>query len=119
MPLKTIIPAIVVAYVIYALFVSFSLGRVFLHFYHTYLAGPSPWTAKQWAPLGVLMSASAIRIALLVCVAYFLFSRSHRLAALVIASICCLAFPVGTLLGGVTLYALTRPEISSEFTPTV
>ena len=117
--MKKLTPALAAAYVIYAALVSFSIGRVFLHFDHTYSAGPSPWTAKEWTPLAVLLSASSLRITLLLCVAYFLFSRRHRLAALVIAGICCIDIPVGTLLGGVTIYALTRPEISSEFTPTV
>jgi hypothetical protein len=113
---KKLIPILAVGYLVYALFVALSLGQTFLHLYHTYLAGVSPWTGREWAPLAVLTSASGIRLVLLLCVAYFLFSRSHRIAALVIAGICCIAIPIGTVLGGVTIYALTRPEIRSEFT---
>ena len=115
--MKKLVPWLALAYLIYAVFVSFALGRVFLHFYHA--AGPGPWTAKEWAPLAVLLSASGGRIILLLCVAYFLATRSHRLAALVMAGISALAVPIGTILGGLTLYALTRSEIRSEFAPTV
>jgi len=45
-------------------------------------------------------------------------SAIHRRASLVLAGISCIGIPIGTILGGLTLDALTRPELSSEFTPT-
>jgi hypothetical protein len=47
--------------------------------------------------------------------AYFLSTRRRRKAVFIMAAITCLGIPVGTILGGLTIYALTRPEISSEF----
>jgi len=117
--MKKLIPFLCLGYIIFAFFVSFWLGQIFLHYYHTYSAGVTHFTPKEWAPLAVLLSASFLRLGALLCLAYFLFRRSHRVAALVLAAISCVSIPVGTILGGVTIYTLTRPEVREEFAPTV
>jgi hypothetical protein len=53
-------------------------------------------------------------VALTALLSYFLAVRRHQKAALIIAAVTC-GFPIGTILGGLTIYALTRPDVSSEF----
>jgi hypothetical protein len=117
--MKRLIPFLCIGYIIFAFFASFWLGQIFLHYYHTYSAGVAHFTPKELAPLAVLLSASILRIGVLLCLAYLLFRRSHRIAALVLAAISCVSIPVGTILGGVTIYTLTRPEVRVQFAPTV
>ena len=117
--MKRLIPILCVGYIIYAGFVFFWLGEIFLHYYRAYSADVPAFTGKQRAPLTVLLSASVLRIGTLLCVAYLLFRRIHRFGALVLAAISCVSIPVGTILGGLTIYALMRPEVRAEFAPTV
>lgn len=75
-------------------------------------------SALQWMPLASFLVIAVAFIAMFVWLGFLLFRRRRRRAALVMAGISCLGIPIGTLLGGLTIYALTRPEISSEFGPT-
>jgi ABC-type tungstate transport system substrate-binding protein len=70
----------------------------------------------QWMPLAVTSFFALALIGICVCLALFLSARRWRRGALVLACISCVSIPIGTILGGLTIYALTRPEVSSEFT---
>jgi hypothetical protein len=71
----------------------------------------------SFLPLPLIVLAIAVPIFLLssICLSYFLFTRRHRAASLGLAALSCLAIPVGTILGLLTIYALTRPAIRSQF----
>ena len=116
--MKKLISFLSMGYAIYALLVVWFAGRTCLQVYHAYSAQPTPLSPVQWVPLGVLILISSAFIGMFLCLAYFLSTRRRRHAALIIAGISCLAIPVGTILGGLTIYALTRPEIILEFTST-
>lgn len=47
--------------------------------------------------------------------AYWIVRGRHRRAVLVMAAVSAAGVPVGTILGGVTVWALTRPEIQARF----
>ncbi len=107
------------AYAFYTLLMLLFVVRNFVVFvcrthsdgYH----GRAPFVVSiiTFAIIGILcVSASA-------ALSYLLAVARHRKAALIIAGITCIGFPIGTILGGLTIYALTRPEIRSEFTPTI
>jgi ABC-type sulfate transport system permease subunit len=71
----------------------------------------------SFLPLPLIVLAIAVPIFFLssLCLSYFLFTRRHRGASLSLAALSCLAIPVGTILGPLTIYALTRPAIRSQF----
>jgi hypothetical protein len=72
--------------------------------------------------LFVMLFTSAALLLVCSSLAYLLFRRRHRNAALLMAAGSCIAIPLGTLLGPITLIALTRPEVRSTFathTPTI
>lgn len=116
--MKKLLPFLSIAYLIYALLVAWFVGRTLLQVYRTYSVETMPASAVSWVPLAVFVFISAAFISMFVCLAFFLSTRRRRRAALIIAGISCLGIPVGTILGGLTIYALTRPEIISEFTET-
>ncbi len=113
--MKKYLPFLSIGYLVYALVVAFFVGRLLLQVYHAYGAEGAQSAAVPWVSLAVLVIVSAAFITVFFCLAYLLSTRRRRRAALVMAGISCLGIPMGTLLGGLTIYALTRPEISSEF----
>jgi hypothetical protein len=66
-------------------------------------------------PLAIFVVTSVAFISMFFALAYFLSARRRRRAILIMAGITCVGIPIGTILGGLTIYALTRPEIRSEF----
>jgi hypothetical protein len=106
-------------YVIYALLVSWFIGRLLLRVYQAQSAGEMQLSGIQWMPLAMITVIALIFITIFLCLAFFLSARRCRRASLVLAGISCIGIPIGTILGGLTLYALTRPKVSSEFTPTI
>jgi hypothetical protein len=113
--MKKTLPYLSIAYLIYALIVAFFVGRLLLQFYQAYSNQAVPLSPAQWVPLAVFVAVSAAFIIMFLALAYFLSTRRRRRAVLIMAGITCLGIPVGTILGGLTIYALTRPEISAEF----
>lgn len=113
--MKKFLPYLSIAYLIYALVVAFFVGRLLLQFYQVYSSQAVPLSSTQWLPLATFVVISTAFISMFFALAYFLSTRRRRKAVLIIAGITCLGIPVGTILGGLTIYALTRPEISSEF----
>lgn len=115
--MKKFLPYLSIAYLIYALVVAFFVGRLLLQFYRAYSGQVVPLSSAQWVPLAVFVVIAVAFIGMFFALAYFLSTRRRRKAVLIMAGITCLGIPVGTILGGLTIYALTRPEISSEFEP--
>ena len=108
-----------VGYVIYALFIAWFITRLLLRVYAAQSAGEMQLSGIYWVPLALTTMIAVSCIVMFLCLAYFLSGRRRRRAALVLAGISCIGIPVGTILGGLTIYALTRPEIRAEFTPTI
>ena len=108
-----------VCYAIYALLVAWFIGRLLVRVYTAQSAGEMQVSGIQWVPLVMITAIAVSFIAIFLCLALFLSGRRSRRAALVLAWISCIGIPVGTILGGLTIYALTRPEIRAEFTPTI
>jgi hypothetical protein len=116
---RRILPFLSVGYVIYALLIAWFIGRLLLRVYQAQSAGEMQLSGLQWVPLVMTTVFALTFISIFPCLAFFLSARRRRRAALVLAGISCIGIPVGTILGGLTIYALTRPEISSEFTPSI
>ena len=98
-----------------------TLGFVGQFLWRVFRSGPTPGevSALQWVPLVSFLVVAAALSVMFTCLGYLLFRRRHRRLLLVLSSISCLGIPVGTVLGALTIYALTRPEIAREFTPTI
>lgn len=115
--MKKFLPYLSIAYLIYALVVMFFVGRLLFQFYQAYSVQPASLSSAQWVPMAVFIVIATSFISMFFALAYFLSTRRRRRAILIMAGITCVGIPIGTILGGLTIYALTRPEISSEFTP--
>jgi hypothetical protein len=107
-----------VAYVVYGVVTLGFAGRLLWRVFRSAAEAGEPLSAPQWVPVttfGIIAVALSVMFAWL---GFLLFRRSHRRRLLVLAAISCLGIPVGTVLGALAIYALTRPEISREFTAT-
>jgi hypothetical protein len=113
--MKKSLPYLSIAYLIYALVVAFFAGRLLLQFYQAYSSQAVPLSSAQWVPLVVFVVIAVPFIGMFFALAYFLSTRRRRRAVLIMAGITSVGIPVGTILGALTIYALTRSEISSEF----
>lgn len=113
---RRILPFLSVGYVIYALLIAWFICRLLIRVYRAQSAGQMQLSGIQWMPLAVTSFFALALIGICVCLALFLSARRWRRGALVLACISCVSIPIGTILGGLTIYALTRPEVSSEFT---
>jgi hypothetical protein len=107
------------AYAVYTLLMLFFVVRNFVAFvsraYSEGYDGRAPFVVSviTFVVIGLLcVSISAV-------LSYLLAIKRHRKAALIMAGVTCIGIPIGTVLGGLTIYALTRPEIRSEFMPTI
>ena len=108
-----------VGYVAYSLLIAWYVARLWVRVLQAQSAGEMQLSGIQWVPLAMLTTFALAFISIFLCLAFFLWARRRRRAALILAGISCVGIPVGTILGGLTIYALTRPEVSSEFTPTI
>jgi sterol desaturase/sphingolipid hydroxylase (fatty acid hydroxylase superfamily) len=113
---KRSLPFLSAGYVIYALLIAWFIGRLLLRVYEAQSVGEMQLSGIQWVPLAMTSFFALAFIAIFLCLALFLLVRRWRHGALVLAGISCIAIPIGTILGGLTIYVLTRPEVSSEFT---
>jgi hypothetical protein len=113
---RRILPFLSVGYVIYALLIAWFICRLLLRVYRAQSAGQMQLSGIHWMPLAMTSFFAFAFIGISLCLALCLFARRWRRGALVLAGISCISVPVGTILGGLTIYALTRPEVSSEFT---
>jgi hypothetical protein len=113
---RRILAFLSVGYVIYALLIAWFICRLLFRVYRAQSAGEMQLSGIQWMPLAITSFFAFALIGICLCLALFLSARRWRRGALVLAGISCISVPIGTILGGLTIYALTRPEVSSEFT---
>ena len=113
---RRILPFLSVGYVIYALLIAGFICRLLFRVYRAQSAGQMQLSGIQWMPLAVTSFFAFALIGICLCLALCLSARRWRRGVLVLACIACISIPIGTILGGLTIYALTRPEVSSEFT---
>jgi hypothetical protein len=113
---RRILPFLSVGYVIYALLIAWFICRLLFRVYRAQSAGQMQLSGIHWMPLVMTSVFAFVLIGICVCLALFLSARRWRRGALVLACISCVSIPIGTILGGLTIYALTRPQVSSEFT---
>ena len=115
--MRRILPFLSVGYVIYALLIAWLIGRLLFRVYRAQSAGQMHLAGGiRWMPLAMTSFFAFAFIGICLCLALFLSARRWRSGALVLACISCISVPIGTILGGLTIYALTRPEVKSEFT---
>jgi len=114
--MRRILPFLSVGYVIYALLIAWLICRLLFRVYRAQSAGQMQLSGIHWMPLAMTSFFAFAFIGICLCLALFLSARRWRRGALVLACISCISIPFGTILGGLTIYALTRPEVSSEFT---
>ena len=107
-----------VAYIAYG---AVTLGFVGQLVWRVFRAGPAPGevSALQWVPLATFVVIAVALSVMFAWLGYLLFHRRRRRLLLVLSTISCLGIPVGTILGALTIYALTRPEIVREFERTI
>ena len=115
-PVRRILPFLSVGYVIYALLIAWFICRLLFRVYRAQSAGQMQLSGIHWMPLAMTSFFAFAFIGICLCLALFLSARRWRRGALVLACISCISVPIGTILGGLTIYALTRPEVKSEFT---
>jgi hypothetical protein len=115
--MKKLIRFLPVGYAVYALLIGLFVPSVLLRVHDAQVASGEGVNGLQLVPLITLAVITAIFIILFASLAVLLARRCARRTSLVIAGIACLGIPIGTILGGLTIYALTRPDVTSEFTP--
>ena len=113
---RRILPFLSVGYVIYALLIAWFICRLLIRVYRAQSAGQLQLSGIQWMPLVMTSFFAFAFIGICLCLTLCLSARRWRRGALVLACISCISVPIGTILGGLTIYALTRPAVSSEFT---
>jgi heme/copper-type cytochrome/quinol oxidase subunit 3 len=116
--MKRLIPFLSAAYVIYGLLAAWYLMHLLLRVREAQTASGEPASAVQLVPLVTGAVIAGTFILLFALIAVLLARRRARRTAFVIAGISCLGIPLGTILGALTLYVLTRPDVISAFTPT-
>jgi hypothetical protein len=107
-----------VGYIAYAAVTLGFVGQFVWRVWRAQVASAEEVPLRSWLPLATFVFLALVLIAVFVYLGILLFQRRRRRVALVLAAVSCLGIPVGTLLGGLTIYALTRAEIISEFPPT-
>jgi zinc transporter ZupT len=113
--MKRILPFLSIGYALYAAMILWFIARLLLSVYEAQSAGEMHLSSISWVPLALTTVFAVSFITIFLRLAYLVSSRRRRRAALILAAISCVGIPVGTILGGLTIYALTRPEISAEF----
>jgi hypothetical protein len=113
---RRILPFLSVGYVIYALLIAWFICRLLIRVYRTQSAGQMQLSGIQWMPLAMTSFFAFAFIGVCLCLTLCLSARRWRRCALVLACISCVSIPIGTILGGLTIYVLTRREVSSDFT---
>ena len=113
---RRILPFLSVGYVIYALLIAWFICRLLIRVYRAQSAGQLQLSGIQWMPLAMTSFFAFAFIGICLCLTLCLSARRWRRGALVLACVSCISIPIGTILGGLTIYALTRREVSSDFT---
>jgi uncharacterized integral membrane protein len=103
------------AYAVYTLLMLLFVIRNFVTFVSSAYSGgyhgsaPLPVSIITFAVIGM------VSVGITAFLSYLLAASRHRKAALIIAGVTCIGIPIGTVLGVLTIYALTRPEVASQF----
>lgn len=113
--LKKILSFLPIAYVLYAVIVAWSMMRVLFPIWRAHANGQLASADVQWLRLATFTALCVAFIAIFVWLARLLSKRRRRTRAIILAACSCLAIPLGTILGAVTIFALTRPEVRNEF----
>src|SRR5262245_41917239 len=113
---RRILPFLSVGYVIYALLIAWLICRLLFRVYRAQSAGQMQLSGIHWMPLAMTSFFAFAFIGICVCLSLFLSARLWGRGSLALSCISCISIPIGTILGGLTIYALTRQEVSSEFT---
>jgi hypothetical protein len=113
---RRILPFLSVGYVIYAFLIAWFICRLLIRVYRAQSAGQLQLSGIQWMPLAMTSFFAFAFIGICLCLTLCLSARRWRRGALVLAWISCISIPIGTILGGLTIYVLTRREVSSDFT---
>jgi hypothetical protein len=111
--MKRLLPILSGGYVVYALFILVFVSRTILRAFPAEPAQPIP--VLSLVPV-ILFGVIGVGFITLFCLlAYFLATRRHHKAAIVLAAISCIGIPFGTILGVLSLITLTRPDARAEF----
>jgi len=70
---------------------------------------------SQYIPVINYIILTIIYSSLIFLLSYFMLKRKRRKVCLIIAGISCMAIPIGTILGIITIYSLTRETIKAQF----
>ena len=111
-----ILPFLSVGYVISALLIAWFICRLLFRVYRAQSAGQMQLSGILWMPLALTSFFAFALIGVCLCLALFLSARRWRRGAFVLAGISCVFYSYRHDFRGLTIYALTRPEVSSEFT---
>jgi hypothetical protein len=103
-----------VACAAYTLFMLVLVVRNFVGF----VSGPYIGRAPFFVATITFVILGTLSVGIPASLSYLLAVRRHRIAALILSIITCIGFPIGTILGVVIIYALTRPNVRLAFTPT-
>ena len=71
---------------------------------------------ESYVPLISFGIIGLVLIILISILVYFLFKQTHRTVCIILSVILLAAFPFGTILGIITILALTRSDIKKQFT---
>jgi hypothetical protein len=108
------------AYAVYTLVILVVAVSNFFVFFAAARANAVQGTSPSaWVPLVTFAVIATICVTLAGLLSYFLAVRRRRKVALAIAALTCIGFPIGTILGGITIYALMRPDVQSDFGQTI
>jgi hypothetical protein len=110
---KKLITFLSVGDAVYALLIGLVVSSVLRRVHDAQVASGEAANGLQLLPLTILSVITPIFIILFASLAVLLVRHRARGTSLIIAGISCF----GTILGGLTIYALTRPDVVSEFTP--
>jgi hypothetical protein len=115
---KKLIAFLSVSYAVYGALVGAYIISLIFRVFHEQMIADAPPTKLQTLPLLSISLIAATFILLFVVVAYLLALRPARRTVIVLAAVSCLGIPLGTIIGLVTIYVLTRSRAVALFTPT-
>lgn len=78
-------------------------------------SAPQTPNSRQVAPLIILLLIALGLGTIYAVNAVFLLRKVHRKASLILSIISCIGFPLGTIIGVLSLIVLTRKEIKNEY----
>jgi hypothetical protein len=80
-------------------------------------SAPQTPNSRQIAPLIILLLIALGLGTIYAVNGVLLLRKVHRKASLILSIIACIGFPLGTIIGVLSLIVLTREEIKDEYAP--